>query len=58
VGCLAAEGDLVTLSFLDEGATTTAVLHQAPFATAARRALREGGWTEGFERLERLLGRG
>jgi len=46
---------VVTLSFLDHGEGTKLVLDQGPFATEARRALHEAGWTESFERLEQSL---
>jgi uncharacterized protein YndB with AHSA1/START domain len=46
---------VVTLSFLDHREGTTLVLDQGPFATEARRALHEAGWTEGLERLEQSL---
>jgi uncharacterized protein YndB with AHSA1/START domain len=45
----------VTLSFLDDGEEMTLVLDQGPFATEARRALHEAGWTESFRRLEETL---
>ena len=46
---------VVTLSFLDHTEGTKIVLDQGPFATEARRALHEAGWTESLERLERSL---
>jgi uncharacterized protein YndB with AHSA1/START domain len=46
---------LVSLSFLDHGQGTKLVLDQGPFATEARRALHEAGWTESLERLEQSL---
>ena len=46
---------MVTLSFLDHREGTKLVLEQGPFATEARRALHEGGWTESLERLEQSL---
>ena len=45
----------VTLSFLDHHEGTKLVLDQGPFATEARRALHEAGWTEALERLEQSL---
>ena len=45
----------VTLSFLDHDEHMTLVLDQGPFATEARRALHEAGWTESFQRLEETL---
>ena len=46
---------VVTLSFLDDSEGTRLVLDQGPFATEARHALHETGWTETLERLERFL---
>jgi len=46
---------VVTLSFLDHREGTKLVLDQGPFATEARRALHEAGWTESLERLEKSL---
>jgi uncharacterized protein YndB with AHSA1/START domain len=46
---------VVTLSFLDDHEGTKVVLDQGPFATEGRRALHDAGWTDGLERLERLL---
>jgi uncharacterized protein YndB with AHSA1/START domain len=46
---------VVTMSFLDDGEGTRLVLDQGPFATEARYALHETGWTETLERLERFL---
>ena len=46
---------VVTLSFLDDRKGTKLVLDQGPFATEARHALHEAGWTETLERLERFL---
>jgi len=46
---------VVTLSFLDHREGTRLVLDQGPFATEARRALHEAGWTETLERLEQSL---
>lgn len=46
---------VATLSFLDHDAGTRLVLDQGPFATEARRALHEAGWTETLERLARAL---
>ena len=47
---------IVTLSLEDRGEETLVRLSQAEFATEARYALHEAGWTEAFERLEKLLG--
>jgi uncharacterized protein YndB with AHSA1/START domain len=46
---------VVTLSLQDQGEQTGVLLTQGDFATAERRALHEGGWTDSFERLEQLL---
>ena len=46
---------VVTLSFHEDRDGTRLVLVQSPFATEARYALHEAGWTETFERLERFL---
>ena len=46
---------VVALSFADDPGGTSLVLDQGPFATEARYALHETGWTETLERLERFL---
>ena len=46
---------LVGLSFLDLGGSTEVALTQGPFKTEARRALHRDGWTEAFDKLERLI---
>ena len=46
---------VVTLSLEDRGEQTEVLFTQGEFATEARRALHQGGWTESFERLERVL---
>lgn len=46
---------LVTLSFRDEGESTEVALVQGPFKTEARRTLHRDGWTDGFDKLERLM---
>jgi uncharacterized protein YndB with AHSA1/START domain len=46
---------LATLSLRDRGEMTE-VLTQGEFATEERRAIHEGGWTDSFERLARVLG--
>ena len=46
---------VVTLSFLDDRDGTRLVLDQGPFATEARYALHEAGWTETLERLAQFL---
>jgi uncharacterized protein YndB with AHSA1/START domain len=45
---------LVGLSFRDLGESTEVALTQGPFKTEARRALHRGGWTDSFDKLERL----
>jgi uncharacterized protein YndB with AHSA1/START domain len=47
--------NLVTLSFRDLGAATEVALTQGPFTTEARRALHRDGWTDSFDKLERLI---
>jgi uncharacterized protein YndB with AHSA1/START domain len=46
---------LATLVLEDRGEETEVLFTQGEFATEERRALHEGGWTDGFERLEQLL---
>jgi uncharacterized protein YndB with AHSA1/START domain len=46
---------LVDLSFRDLGESTEVALTQGPFKTEARLALHRGGWTDSFDKLERLL---
>lgn len=46
---------VVTLVFLETGEGTTVVLDQGTFATEARYALHQAGWTESFGRLETSL---
>jgi uncharacterized protein YndB with AHSA1/START domain len=46
---------VVTLSLQDRGGETEVLLEQGEFLTEERRALHEGGWTESFARLERVL---
>ena len=46
---------LVTLSLRDQGESTEVRLTHGPFTTEERRALHEGGWTEGFERLQAAI---
>jgi uncharacterized protein YndB with AHSA1/START domain len=45
---------LVGLSFRDLGESTEVALTQRPFKTEARRALHRDGWTDSFDKLERL----
>ena len=47
---------LVSISLRDLGEECELLLTQGEFATEERRALHEEGWTEGFERLEQVLG--
>ena len=47
---------LAALSFEDMGGSTRAALRQGPFKTEERLELHRGGWTESFDKLERLLG--
>jgi uncharacterized protein YndB with AHSA1/START domain len=46
---------LVVLSFRDLGESTEVALTQGPFKTEARRALHRDGWTDSFDKLERLI---
>jgi uncharacterized protein YndB with AHSA1/START domain len=46
---------LVDLSFRDLGESTEVALTQGPFETEARRALHRDGWTDCFDKLERLV---
>ena len=46
---------VVALSFLDNDGTTRLIVDQGPFATEARRALHEAGWTETLDRLALFL---
>ena len=45
---------LVTLHFRDLGGSTAVDLTQGPFKNEERRELHRGGWTESFEKLEKL----
>lgn len=47
---------LVTLSVRDRNERTEVELTQGEFATEERLALHRDGWTDSFEKLERLLG--
>jgi uncharacterized protein YndB with AHSA1/START domain len=47
---------VVTLSLQDHGGSTQVSLEQGAFKTEARRALHRDGWTESFDKLERLIG--
>jgi uncharacterized protein YndB with AHSA1/START domain len=46
---------VVDLSFRDFGESTEVVFTQGLFKTEARRALHRDGWTDSFDRLERLI---
>jgi uncharacterized protein YndB with AHSA1/START domain len=46
---------LVALSFRDLGGSTEVTFTQGPFKTEARRALHRDGWTDSFDKLERLI---
>lgn len=48
---------LVSLSFRDLGKSTEVAFAQGPFKTEARRALHRDGWTDSFDKLERLISR-
>lgn len=49
---------VVTMTFEERDGSTALVLHQEGFATEARRALHEDGWTDSLDRLETLLSSG
>jgi uncharacterized protein YndB with AHSA1/START domain len=46
---------LAALAFRDLGEVTEVTLTQGLFQTEARRALHPDGWTDSFDRLERLI---
>jgi uncharacterized protein YndB with AHSA1/START domain len=46
---------VVVLSFRDRGGSTVLTVDQQPFATEARLALHEQGWSESLEHLEALF---
>ncbi len=46
---------LVDLSFRDFGGSTGVAFTQGPFRTEERRTLHQGGWSDSFDKLERLL---
>ena len=48
---------VVRLLFQDAGDSTEISLVQSGFATEARRALHDGGWSDSFDRLQDLLSR-
>jgi uncharacterized protein YndB with AHSA1/START domain len=49
---------LVVLSFRNLGEATEVALTQGAFKTEARRALHRDGWTDSFDKLERLISAG
>jgi uncharacterized protein YndB with AHSA1/START domain len=49
---------LVTLSLRELGESTELVFTQGTFAAERRLALHTAGWTDGFERLEKLMSSG
>jgi uncharacterized protein YndB with AHSA1/START domain len=46
---------IVTFSLDDRGGSTQVSVDQGVFATEARRALHDQGWTESLDRLQRLV---
>jgi uncharacterized protein YndB with AHSA1/START domain len=46
---------LVELSFRDLDDSTEVALEQGPFKTEERRGLHHDGWTDSFDKLERLI---
>jgi uncharacterized protein YndB with AHSA1/START domain len=46
---------VVDLSFREDGESTEVVLTQGPFKTEARLRLHRDGWTDSFDKLERLM---
>ncbi len=46
---------LVELTFRDLGASTEIKLTQGDFKTQARRELHRAGWTDGFNKLEKII---
>jgi uncharacterized protein YndB with AHSA1/START domain len=46
---------LAELSLEDRGDQTAVSFTQGEFTTEARRALHDGGWSDSFDKLERLL---
>jgi uncharacterized protein YndB with AHSA1/START domain len=46
---------LASLSFRDLGSSTEVIFTQGPFKTEARRALHRDGWTDSFDKLDRLV---
>jgi uncharacterized protein YndB with AHSA1/START domain len=48
---------VVNLAFQEAGDSTEITLVQSGFATEARRALHDGGWSDSFDRLQDVLSR-
>jgi uncharacterized protein YndB with AHSA1/START domain len=46
---------LVNLALRDLGGSTEVTFTQGPFRTVARRALHHDGWTDSFDKLERVI---
>jgi uncharacterized protein YndB with AHSA1/START domain len=46
---------LAELSFEERGKTTEVILRQGPFKTKARLALHQNGWSDGFDKIMRIL---
>jgi uncharacterized protein YndB with AHSA1/START domain len=49
---------IVNLSFRELGGSTEVTLSQGPFKTEARRSLHHDGWTDSFDKIDRLLSGG
>jgi uncharacterized protein YndB with AHSA1/START domain len=47
--------NLVELSLTERGESTEVRMRQEPFRTEARRELHRNGWSESFDKLERLV---
>jgi uncharacterized protein YndB with AHSA1/START domain len=47
--------NLVTFSVRDLGGSAALTVDQGPFATEARRALHDSGWSDGLRKLEELV---
>jgi uncharacterized protein YndB with AHSA1/START domain len=45
----------VTLTLRDLGGSTNVAFAQGPFKTEARQALHRDGWTDSFDKLERMI---
>jgi uncharacterized protein YndB with AHSA1/START domain len=48
--------NIATLLFVDRGGSTEVGFTQSPFKTDARLALHREGWSDSFDKLQRLLG--